>query len=61
MRSSSGSQSSTVSQLNIRTSQGNMLIPRSGNLTMNGREQKILVTDYPFGASNTKVLYTTSE
>ncbi|KAJ7288517.1 glycoside hydrolase family 35 protein [Mycena rebaudengoi] len=34
---------------------------QNGTLTFNGRESKILVTDYVFGKSNSKILYSTAE
>ncbi|KAJ3561176.1 hypothetical protein NP233_g10355 [Leucocoprinus birnbaumii] len=51
----------TTTQLTIRTSAGTMLVPKSGAITLNGREAKFLVTDYVFGQSRTKILYSTAE
>jgi hypothetical protein len=36
-----------------------IVIPRSGNITLAGRESKIIVTNYPFG--NSTLLYSTTE
>jgi hypothetical protein len=33
----------------------------AGNLTFDGIESKILVSDYVFGVTNTKTLYSTTE
>lgn len=41
------------------TSDGEILIPSSGMLTLAGRESKIIVTNYPFGSSVLK--YSTAE
>ena len=51
----------TPFQLNITTSAGQLLIPQNSTLVLDGRESKIIVTDYTFGASNTKILYSTTE
>ncbi|KAF5316479.1 hypothetical protein D9619_006705 [Psilocybe cf. subviscida] len=51
----------TTSQLTINTSQGSKLVPQTGTITFNGREAKIIVTDYIFGASSSKILYSTAE
>ncbi len=37
------------------------MIPKVGQLTFNGRDAKILVTDYTFGSKGTKILYSTTE
>ncbi|KIJ54226.1 glycoside hydrolase family 35 protein [Sphaerobolus stellatus SS14] len=58
---SSPSTSIDSTQLNISTSVGQILIPQVGNITLNGRESKIIVTDYVFGNSNTVLLYSTAE
>lgn len=47
--------------LNISTSLGHIPVPSAGLLTLNGRESKIIVTDYAFGESASKVLYSTAE
>ncbi|THV02456.1 glycoside hydrolase family 35 protein [Dendrothele bispora CBS 962.96] len=51
----------TTTQLTVQTSQGEIVIPKTTNITFNGRESKIIVTDYVFGASATTVLYSTAE
>ncbi|KAJ6584740.1 glycoside hydrolase family 35 protein [Mycena capillaripes] len=51
----------TTTQLTVQTSRGPILIPQSGVLTFNGRESKIIVTDYLFGKSKTSILYSTAE
>ncbi|KAK7686364.1 hypothetical protein QCA50_010588 [Cerrena zonata] len=51
----------TPFQLNITTSAGQLLIPQNSTLVLDGRESKIIVTDYTFGASNSKILYSTTE
>ncbi|KAJ7432340.1 glycoside hydrolase family 35 protein [Mycena latifolia] len=58
---SSPSTALTTTQVTVQTSLGPILIPQNGNLTFNGRESKILVTDYVFGKSKTKLLYSTAE
>ncbi|KAI0339557.1 glycoside hydrolase family 35 protein [Trametopsis cervina] len=51
----------TTTQLHVSTSVGTFTIPRNGSLTLNGRESKILVTDYLFGQHGTRILYSTAE
>ncbi|KAK0202519.1 glycoside hydrolase family 35 protein [Desarmillaria ectypa] len=51
----------TTTQIRVNTSQGSLLIPQIGALTYNGRESKIIVTDYIFGRSSTTILYSTAE
>ena len=51
----------TTTQLNITTSEGALLVPAQGVITLNGRDSKILVTDYVFGQSATTILYSTAE
>lgn len=51
----------TPFQLNITTSAGQLLIPQNSTLVLDGRESKIIVTDYTFGSSNSKILYSTTE
>lgn len=36
-----------------------MVIPRTQNITLAGRESKIIVTNYPFGSST--LIYSTAE
>ncbi|KAJ7175440.1 glycoside hydrolase family 35 protein [Mycena filopes] len=60
-QNSSVSTALTTTQITVRTSLGSILVPKTGNLTFNGREAKILVTDYVFGKSKTNVLYSTAE
>lgn len=50
-----------TTKLNVTTSMGTLLIPENGEITIDGRESKIIVTDYTFGKSNTSILYSTSE
>ncbi|KAJ7695959.1 glycoside hydrolase family 35 protein [Mycena rosella] len=57
---SSPSTALTTTQITVQTSVGPLLIPQTGALTFNGRESKILVTDYVFGTNNT-ILYSTAE
>ncbi|KAJ7757393.1 glycoside hydrolase family 35 protein [Mycena maculata] len=46
--------------LRVNTSlEGEISIPKGGNLTLAGRESKIIVTNYPFGSS--KLEYSTAE
>ncbi|KAI0091585.1 glycoside hydrolase family 35 protein [Irpex rosettiformis] len=58
---SSPSTALTTTQLNVTTSAGLLTIPRNGTITLNGRESKILVTDYIFGLHQTNILYSTAE
>ncbi|KAK7048172.1 beta-galactosidase [Favolaschia claudopus] len=58
---SSPSTALTVTQVTVQTSLGPQLIPQTGQLTFNGRESKILVTDYVFGRSQNRILYSTAE
>ncbi|KAI0788892.1 glycoside hydrolase family 35 protein [Abortiporus biennis] len=51
----------TATTLTVTTSSGQISIPKSGQFTLNGRESKIIVTDYVFGASETRILYSTAE
>ncbi|KAF5362341.1 hypothetical protein D9756_002224 [Leucocoprinus leucothites] len=51
----------TTTQLTVRTSAGTMAVPKTGVITLNGREAKFLVTDYVFGQSQTNILYSTTE
>ncbi|KAJ7644336.1 glycoside hydrolase family 35 protein [Roridomyces roridus] len=51
----------TTTQITVQTSMGPLLIPQTGVLTFDGRESKILVTDYVFGQSDTSILYSTAE
>ena len=51
----------TTFRLNITTSAGQLVVPQNGTLVLDGRESKIIVTDYAFGASNSKILYSTTE
>ncbi|TCD69623.1 hypothetical protein EIP91_006848 [Steccherinum ochraceum] len=55
------SEALTTTKVNISTSAGALTIPQTGDLTLDGRESKILVTDFVFGQSNTRVLYSTAE
>ncbi|KZV68017.1 glycoside hydrolase family 35 protein [Peniophora sp. CONT] len=51
----------TSTSLSVTTSEGNLEIPRSGNITLTGRDSKILVTDFVFGTNDTSILYSTTE
>ncbi|KAG6815930.1 hypothetical protein H0H93_008784, partial [Arthromyces matolae] len=52
--------SNTDFTLNVNTTSGGQItIPKSGILTLAGRESKIIVTNYPFGSS--KLQYSTAE
>ncbi|KIK56433.1 glycoside hydrolase family 35 protein [Collybiopsis luxurians FD-317 M1] len=52
----------TTTRLTVNTSRGTLTIPQlGGEITFNGRESKILVTDYVFGANETAILYSTAE
>lgn len=54
------SEASTNYTLSLPTSAGNISIPQlGGSLTLNGRDSKVHVTDYPLGDS--KLLYSTAE
>ena len=57
----SSSTALTTTTININTSAGTMTVPKTGSLTLNGRESKILVTDFVFGESKSKILYSTAE
>ncbi|KAJ3824597.1 glycoside hydrolase family 35 protein [Lentinula raphanica] len=51
-----------TTQLIINTSQGELTVPQfGGEITFDGRESKILTTDYVFGANQTVILYSTVE
>ncbi|KAJ3555978.1 hypothetical protein NM688_g2283 [Phlebia brevispora] len=58
---SSPSTENTTTQLNVSTSVGQIMVPKEGVITIAGRESKILVTDYVFGISAARILYTTTE
>lgn len=54
------SQASTNYTLSLPTSAGNITIPQlGGSLTLNGRDSKVHLTEYPVGDS--KLLYSTAE
>ncbi|KUI57656.1 putative beta-galactosidase A [Cytospora mali] len=54
------SESSSTYNLSLPTSQGDISIPQlGGSLSLNGRDSKVHVTDYPVGDS--KLLYSTAE
>lgn len=54
------SEASTNYTLSLPTSAGNITIPQlGGSLTLNGRDSKVHLTDYPVGDS--KLLYSTAE
>ncbi|CAE6346073.1 unnamed protein product [Rhizoctonia solani] len=46
-------------QLKVSTSAGSLTLPTAGNITLNGRDSKIIVTD--FKAGNATLLYSTAE
>ncbi|KAG6888064.1 hypothetical protein C0995_010839 [Termitomyces sp. Mi166 len=51
----------TTTRLTVDTSIGQIVVPKSGDITFNGRESKILVTDYVFGCTATRILYSTAD
>ncbi|KAF2009100.1 glycoside hydrolase family 35 protein [Aaosphaeria arxii CBS 175.79] len=51
----------TQFRLHVTTSIGNQTVPQHGNITLNGTESKILVTDFPIGSSGKKLVYSTAE
>ncbi|KAG6811873.1 hypothetical protein H0H92_005449 [Tricholoma furcatifolium] len=51
----------TTTLLTVDTSAGSIVVPKSGSITFNGRDSKILVTDYVFGITTTRILYSTAE
>jgi len=51
----------TTTQLTVNTSVGVISVPQNGVITLNGREAKFLVTDYVFGRSMSRILYSTAE
>ncbi|KAJ7069972.1 glycoside hydrolase family 35 protein [Mycena amicta] len=51
----------TTTQVTVQTSLGPLLIPKTGVLTFNGRDSKIVVTNYVFGRSQSTILYSTAE
>lgn len=54
------SEASTNYTLSLPTSAGNISIPQlGGSLTLNGRDSKVHLTDYPVG--NSSLLYSTAE
>ena len=57
----STSQGTQTTQLNVKTSKGDITIPTEGDITLAGRDSKIIVVDYVFGQSETTVLYSTAE
>ncbi|KAL1742367.1 glycoside hydrolase family 35 protein [Schizophyllum fasciatum] len=50
-----------TTQLNVKTSKGDLTIPTAGEITLAGRDSKIIVVDYVFGQSETTILYSTAE
>ncbi|CAE6472303.1 unnamed protein product [Rhizoctonia solani] len=46
-------------QLKVSTSAGSLTVPSAGNITLNGRDSKIIATD--FKAGNATLLYSTAE
>ncbi|CAE7223865.1 unnamed protein product [Rhizoctonia solani] len=46
-------------QLKVATSAGSLTVPTTGNITLNGRDSKIIVTDFKVG--NATLLYSTAE
>ncbi|KAL1710662.1 glycoside hydrolase family 35 protein [Schizophyllum commune] len=57
----STSQGTQTTQLNVKTSKGDITIPTEGDITLAGRDSKIIVVDYVFGQSETTVLYSTAD
>ncbi|KAJ7729673.1 glycoside hydrolase family 35 protein [Mycena maculata] len=60
-QNSSPSTALVTTQITVQTSLGPLLIPQSGVITFDGRDSKILVTDYVFGKSSSTILYSTAE
>ncbi|TFK52650.1 glycoside hydrolase family 35 protein [Heliocybe sulcata] len=60
-RQTNSTSTATISfQLDVQTSAGSLTIPRTvPNITLSGRQSKVIVTDYTFGSSS-KVLYSTA-
>lgn len=57
---SSGNRAVTNFRLNASTSAGNILIPNVASaITLDGRQSKVVVTDYAFGSS--RLLYSTTQ
>ncbi|KAK4508536.1 hypothetical protein PRZ48_002275 [Zasmidium cellare] len=48
-------------RLHVRTSVGELTVPRRGRVTLNGVESKVLVTDFSIGSSGKKLVYSTAE
>ncbi|KAJ4176797.1 hypothetical protein NW755_014223 [Fusarium falciforme] len=48
-------------RLKVSTEAGNLTVPVSGSITLNGRESKTLVTDFSIGSSGKKITYATLE
>ncbi|KII85955.1 glycoside hydrolase family 35 protein [Plicaturopsis crispa FD-325 SS-3] len=57
----STSTSLTTTTLKVTTTLGPLVIPQNGSLTFDGRDAKIIVTDYVFGRTATRILYSTAE
>ncbi|KAL0954023.1 hypothetical protein HGRIS_005178 [Hohenbuehelia grisea] len=51
----------TTTSLSVATSRGPLTVPQNGTITFNGRDAKFLVTDYVFGKSASRILYSTAE
>ncbi|VDB90643.1 unnamed protein product [Peniophora sp. CBMAI 1063] len=51
----------TSTSLSVVTSEGDLEIPKFGNITLTGRDSKIIVTDFVFGTDDTSILYSTTE
>ncbi|EPQ50957.1 glycoside hydrolase family 35 protein [Gloeophyllum trabeum ATCC 11539] len=59
-QTNSSSTATTEFQLNVQTSAGVLTLPQAGsNITLSGRESKVVVTDYLFGSS--RMLYSTAQ
>ncbi|KAF4947361.1 hypothetical protein FSARC_13982 [Fusarium sarcochroum] len=51
----------TKLRLKVSTKAGNLTMPTSGSITLNGRQSKTLVTDFNIGSSGNKITYATLE
>ncbi|TRM69220.1 glycoside hydrolase family 35 protein [Schizophyllum amplum] len=50
-----------TTQLTVQTSLGELTIPTESDITLAGRDSKIIVVDYVFGEAGTTILYSTAE
>ncbi|KAF8598092.1 glycoside hydrolase family 35 protein [Ceratobasidium sp. AG-I] len=59
LHAASDAETSDTFKMHVSTSRGNLTVPTKGAINLNGRESKIIVTDFSFG--NKTLLYSTSE